>query len=69
MGSQDSVVVDSDSCDGENVETTKKVRWNKTTGDSATDTCTNEHRDMKQKKGTLWDTQADMVDKMTSVPV
>lgn len=26
MGSQDSVVVDSDSCDGENVEITKKVR-------------------------------------------
>ncbi len=43
-------------------------KQNKKTGDSATDTCTNEHRDMKQKKGTLWDTQADMVDKMTSVP-
>lgn len=28
MGSQDSVVVDSDSCDGENVEITKKVRQN-----------------------------------------
>jgi len=26
MGSQDSVVVDSDSCDGENVEITKKKR-------------------------------------------
>lgn len=26
MGSQDSVVVDSDSCDGDNVETTKTVR-------------------------------------------
>jgi len=29
MGSQDSVVVDSDSCDGENVEITKKKRQNK----------------------------------------
>lgn len=29
MGSQDSVVVDSDSCDGENVEITKKVRQKK----------------------------------------
>lgn len=53
MGSQDSVVVDSDSCDGENVEITKKVRQNKQkTGDSATYTCTNEYRDMRRgKKG------------------
>lgn len=52
MGSQDSVVVDSDSCDGENVEI-KKVRQKKKhkTGDSATDTCTNEYRDMRWKKG------------------
>lgn len=54
MCSQDSVVVDSDSCDGENVETTKKVRQkNKKQVIQQTDTCTNEHRDMKQKKGTL----------------
>lgn len=28
-------------------------KQNKKTGDSATDTCTNEHRDMKHKKETL----------------
>lgn len=49
MGSQDSVVVDSESCDGENVETTKKVRGKEhKTGDWDTGHIQCEHRDMRQ---------------------